>query len=197
MTNSYKYAQAHKQPPGWTPESPSLMPSPTLFCPARHVISPPPSPNPKSLGRQQGRKEEKKEWGWKLPATSIRVPSAMLNCYLVSQATPFIQKLPKLKHNLKKEKCTHESYKHMDMQKIWSWNTGFWMLWNQVKICFMQHQLHKRSQNNVTPFQKTFTLHSYFSHLILDMTLSLYTHTHTHTSNGIIGKVGGRKDKTE
>ena len=85
----------------------------------------------------------------------------------------------------------------MDMQKIWSWNTGFWMLWNQVKICFMQHQLHKRSQNNVTPFQMTFTLHSYFSHLILDMTLSLYTHTHTHTSNGIIGKVGGRKDKTE
>ena len=191
-----KYAQAHKHPPGWTPKLPSLMPSPTLFCPASHEISPPPSPNLKSLGRQQERKEERRV-RVKATSMSIKVQSALLNWYLFSQATPFIQKLPKLKHNLKKEQCTHESYKHIDMQKIWSWNTGFWMPWNQVKICFMQHQLHKRTQNNVRPFQKTFTLHSYFSHLILDMTLSLYTHTHTHTSNGIIGKAGGRKDNKE
>ena len=181
------------------------MPCPTRFCPAVHDLNPPPSSKPKITWETAGEERRKERVRWKLSDTSIKAPSALLNCYLFSQATSFIQKLPKLKQNLKKEECTHESYnKHMDMQKIWSWNTGFWMSWNQVKIYFMQHQLHKRNQNNIKPFQKTFTLSipifliSSWTWLSLSLSLYIYIYiymyTHIHTSNGIIGKAGGRKD---
>ena len=184
---------------------PALLCSVQLFMTSIHH----PLQTQNHLGDSRGGKKKRKSEGESYQ-TRHKAPSALLNWYLFSQATSFIRKLPKLKQNLKKEKCTHESYnKHMDMQKIWSWNTGFWMPWNQVKIYFMQHQLHKRNQNNIKPFQKTFTLSipifliSSWTWLSLSLSLYIYIyiyiyiHTYTQQMESLVKRVAEKtmKDK--
>lgn len=176
-----KHAQARKHLPGWTPDKAVLshsLPYSALFSHSQHQST---ALSKLKITRKTAGEGKKKEWGRKLPDRSNKIPFPLLNWYLFSQAIPSTLKVPKLKQNLKKEKCTCASYKHTDMQKSWSWKADFWMSGNLVKIRLTQHPLHKRSQN-IKQSQRTF---------ILPILIFLFISSGLdYVSSGIIGSGG-------